>query len=147
MIKPSIREANKIKKETDLSKTIKCLSTVEKIWIMSNLKKEDSLTFEQFKFYSVNNDLSRLELTPEDQRIIYNEIDTDKNKTIDKEEMVIFFQVLLRYKENQDYEKLRSDICHFVFKLNYSKIHHLLKQRIYSDMLQGEIIDEVKYVP
>ena len=68
-----------------------------------------------------------MHLTPEDQQVIYSEIDADKNKTIDKEEMVIFFQVLLNYEENQDYEKLREDICHFVFKLNYSKIFHLLK--------------------
>ena len=102
---------------------------------MNGLGQKDGLTFQQFQYYSVNNDLSRLELTPEDQKIIYQEIDADKNKTIDKEEMVLFFLTLLDYEESQDYERLRTNICEVVFQLNYAKIYQMLQEKIHSDML------------
>ena len=53
-------------KETKLSKTIRCLAEVEKIWITNNLSNEDSLTFDQFQYYSLNNDVSTLKMTFED---------------------------------------------------------------------------------
>ena len=54
--------------------------------------------------------MSTLQLKPEDETLIYNEIDEDSNKTVDKNEMVLFFEILMQYEQDPNYEKLKESI-------------------------------------
>ena len=124
-----------IKAESKLSRTIRCLAAVEKIWILSNLSNDESLSFELFQYYSRNNDLSTLKLTEEDTERLYGEIDEDEDKTISKGEMVIFFEVLLAYEQNPNYEKLLENLRSKVLNLHSEKALDRLKYEISSKML------------
>ena len=79
--------------------------------------------------------MSTLKLTEEDTERLYGEIDEDEDKTISKGEMVIFFEVLLAYEQNPNYEKLLENLRSKVLNLHSEKALDRLKYEISSKML------------
>ena len=117
--------------ESTLSKTIRILAEVEKIWIKSQLHDHETLSYESFQYYALNNSISQVSLSNEDTELIISNIDKNRNMCIDKEEMVLFFEVMLQIENSgPDYEKLKSDIFTKIIKFNNERATDMLQQGI-----------------
>ena len=97
--------------ETDISREIKILSEVEKIWILHDVDKSGSLDFHEMTEYIQEMSNSPHKFTEEELRAIYNEIDTNGNNFVEKKEMIDFLRKLsikqkgLSFKQSYVFQK------------------------------------------
>ena len=74
----------KEKFETDVSREIKVLAEVEKIWIIFDIDDSGELEIDEVKEYLKKMAFPHLNIHEEDVQSLFDEIDTDKSGTIDK---------------------------------------------------------------
>ena len=91
--------ANKSRNERHESVTsmeIKALSEVEKIWILYDLDNNGELDFDETRAYLKEMAYPYLSLSDDHLEKIYRSIDEDGSGTIDKMEMKLFVQKLMK---------------------------------------------------
>ena len=76
--------------ETKISREIKILAEIEKLWIMYDEDKSGTLDFDEVLDYLNTRAYPHLALSLEQIQNIWDSIDTDGNGTIDKKEMEAF---------------------------------------------------------
>ena len=81
--------------ETDVSREIRILAEVEKIWIMFELDKDSKLQIDDIKDYVHAMTVQRIELTGEQIMELCKAIDTDHDGMIDKQEMQLFLRAMM----------------------------------------------------
>ena len=91
--------------ETDLSKEIRILSEVEKIWIIFDGDNNGTLDREEIKGYIKFMAEPVLQLCDQQIDEIFNLIDDDINGSIDKQEMTMFLKVMMLFQEDLAFKK------------------------------------------
>ena len=95
--------------ETEISRDIRILSEVEKVWIIFDLDNSGSLNKDEIKEYIVQMAGPVLTLTDEQIDEMYHLIDTDNNGSIDKQEMEIFLRAMLSMQEDLTFNQQPSN--------------------------------------
>ena len=105
--------------ESQLSKTIRILAEVEKIWIRNSLSKDDCLSLHQFQYYALNNQLVKISMTDAESHEIIQSLDQNQNLSIDKQEMITFFECMLNIKKSEpSYEEIKTQIYTSILKIH-----------------------------
>lgn len=86
--------------ETTISREIRVLAEVEKIWIIFDLDNSGSLDRDEIKDYIKFMAGSALTLNNEHIDEIYSLIDSDNDGSINKKEMEIFLNALMHVQSN-----------------------------------------------
>lgn len=86
--------------ETDISREIKLLAEVEKIWILYDLDKNGKLDIKEIKDYINTMAVPSLVLSDSELTSVFNKIDTDGDGYIDKKEMESFLKVMMFLQQN-----------------------------------------------
>ena len=86
--------------ETDISKEIRILAEVEKIWIIFDGDGNGTLDKEEIKDYIKFMAEPIVALSDENIDEIFSLIDDDTSGCIDKEEMTIFLKIMMMLQEN-----------------------------------------------
>ena len=84
-----------MRQESDVSKEIKAIAEVEKIWILYDLDYNGELDFDETKAYLKEMAFPTLQLSDDTLDAIFRQIDYDKSGTIDKIEMKYFVLKLM----------------------------------------------------
>ena len=82
--------------ETKVSKEIRILAEVEKVWIIYDLDNSGSLDKEEVKDYIKFMAGAGNSMTDDQIDQVYDMIDIDNNGSIDKAEMETFLQVMMQ---------------------------------------------------
>ena len=82
-------------KESDLSREIKIICEVEKIWIIYDVDCSGELDVDEIMEYLEEMAFPKLNLSLKQAKKIFRHIDTDKSGTINKEEMTDFLTHLM----------------------------------------------------
>ena len=95
--KPRRKHTQKLdmQKESELSREIKVLAEVEKIWILNDLDDSGKLDKSEIASYLRQMAYPRLEMSDEVIDQVFGVIDLDGDNSIDKEEMEYFLKVLM----------------------------------------------------
>ena len=84
-----MEKPNKAYKETKISRSIKILSEIEKMWILYDVDESGTLEYGEVVMY-IKEMAPNLVLTDEKLEILFNQIDQNYNGVIDKKEMEVF---------------------------------------------------------
>ena len=90
--------------ETQISRDIKVLAEVEKIWIIHDLDNNGALDFNEIEKYLTTMSDPKLNAPYEEIKKIFDSIDTDKSGSIDKKEMNVFITNLMLRQKNLDFK-------------------------------------------
>ena len=82
-------------KESGLSKEIKVLAEVEKIWIIWDVLPTRSISKDEIQEYLNQMSYPKLEINPEQVLEVIKLVDQNEDGFIDKEEMAYFLKVLM----------------------------------------------------
>lgn len=86
--------------QTEVSREIRILSEVEKIWIIFDVDSSGKLDKDEIKDYIKYMAGDRLKLTDRQIDQVYELIDTDNDGSIDKLEMEIFLRAMMLLQED-----------------------------------------------
>ena len=84
-----------MQKESEMSREIKVLAEVEKIWILYDLDDDGKLDKSEIASYLCQMAYPRLEMSDEVIDQVFGVIDIDGDNSIDKQEMEYFLKVLM----------------------------------------------------
>ena len=87
--------------DTNVSKDIKILSEVEKVWIIYDRDENGSLDWYEVDEYLKKLAFPDLKMTSEEVRFVFNCLDGDESGTIDKNEMYNFLKILTKVQEKR----------------------------------------------
>lgn len=90
--------------ETSISREIKLLAEVEKIWIIFDVDKDGLLDIREIADYIDSMTVPKLEMTNEQMTEVFNVIDTDGDGYIDKNEMQSFLKVVMVVQQNLQFK-------------------------------------------
>ena len=118
--------------ESKFSKSIRVLAAVEKIWIKEGLSVDGALSFDKFQYYASNNEISNIQLEDEMSKEIYENIDYNRSMSIDKEEMTIFFEALIKINpRDPNLEILKSKIYkEIIRKSQDNAVKYIMTQKL-----------------
>ena len=106
--------------ETDVSRQIKVLSEVEKIWIIFDIDNSGTLEFNEIIDYLQQMAFPQLDLSLSDIKHIFEKIDKDDSGAVDKDEMTVFLTKLMELQRNLEFikgKKYIRGLTNFSFKL------------------------------
>ena len=134
---PKIKSADqqKMQKESELSREIKVLAEVEKIWILYDVDGNGLIDKAEISEYLRHMAQPKLELTDEEINQVFEVIDVDCDDQIDKEEMECFFKVLmimqnnLSFKSSELFYKFKFDEQELKTKGNLLKIKNTSRRK------------------
>ena len=89
----------KNKKETKISRSIKILSEIEKMWILYDVDESGMLEYGEVVMY-IKEMAPNLVLSDEKLELLFNQIDQNYNGVIDKKEMEIFLEGVMDNQMN-----------------------------------------------
>ena len=102
--------------ETDVSREIRILSEVEKIFIIFDEDNSGTIDKEEVKNYVRFIVGDRLTINESQLDQVYGLIDTDNDESIDRNEMALFLKTLMclqkdvKFKQSKEYLNLKEDI-------------------------------------
>ena len=99
--------------ETEVSREIRILAEVEKIWIIFDGDRSGTLDCEEVKGYFRFMSESVANFSEEQLNEIFNLIDDDNNGTIDKQEMVMFLKVWMMTQEDLAFKDSQALLEHY----------------------------------
>ena len=98
--------------ETEISREIRILAEVEKIWIIFDVDSSGHLDKVEIKDYIKYMAGPSLTLTDEQIDEVYALIDTDNDGSIDKQEMEIFLKAMMSLQDDLTFQEAYSYIEH-----------------------------------
>ena len=81
--------------DTKLSREVRIISEVERIWIMYDLDMNGTLEYDEIKSYLKEMAMPHLELSDNKLELLFKSIDKNNDKEVTKDEMMIFVNMLL----------------------------------------------------
>ena len=87
--------------DTNVSKDIKILSEVEKVWIIYDRDENGTLEWPEISLYLNELAFPDLQMEPEEVKLVFESLDTNGNGNIDKKEMYEFLKILARVQEDR----------------------------------------------
>ena len=96
--------------ESQTSMEIKALSEVEKIWILYDLDYNGELDFTETKAYLKEMAYPYLSLSDDQLEEIFRSIDYDGSGTIDKMEMKLFVQKLMKEQKDLKFKGVSNSL-------------------------------------
>ena len=91
-------------KDTKISRDIRILSEVEKIWILYDLDMNNTLEFEEIQKYLREMAFPHLTLSDDQVQKLFDSIDDNGDRQVTKEEMMLFVQKLLEQQKNLQFK-------------------------------------------
>ena len=86
-----------------ISKEIKILAEVEKIWIKYDKHKDTGFNLEEMSNYLTSTAYPLHGLTEDEVQTLFNHIDLDSNGQISKDEMTEFLSFMLKHKQTEPF--------------------------------------------
>ena len=90
--------------ESMVSKEIKVIAEVEKMWILYDIDNSGSIELQECTHYLNEMAYPALELTNDQVKFIFNVIDFNGDGSIDKQEMICFLKVLMLMQSNLSFK-------------------------------------------
>ena len=92
-------------RESKVSRDIRILAEVEKIWIMYDLDYNGTLEFDEIQKYLREMAFPHLTLTDDQVQKLFDSIDENGDREVTKEEMQLFVQKLLEQQRNLHFKE------------------------------------------
>lgn len=108
----AMSQENMIKYESNVSKEIKVLAEVEKMWILYDLDGSGTIEHDECASYLREMSSPTLELSDKEIMDIFCLIDMDGDGQIDKLEMICFLKVLMLMQNNLSFKSSSSFFNH-----------------------------------
>ena len=125
-----------MQKESELSREIKVLAEVEKIWILYDVDGNGLIDKSEISEYLRHMAQPKLELTDEEIDQVFGVIDIDSDNQIDKDEMECFFKVLmimqnnLTFKSSEVFHKFKFDKAELKKKEKFLVVKPATKRKL-----------------
>ena len=99
-------------KESTVSRHIRILAEIEKIWILYDMTNTKSLNFQELNNYLKDMVPQEQQVDDDQLRKLFNRIDKNDNGWIDREEMFHFLESLLDQRKDLKFKGIHESVAY-----------------------------------